>query len=227
MSKGKLTYQMLILRLRLAINNKNDPNAEEITKEEVINDARSLCSDYVEDRLIRSGLNLKHRKITPTSSIGSRTEEYDISCRLNLTVKSERLASLEALQILTERRHSSDGCKLTIDDISKVSMYVGECLELRHTNVYTDVLQQLNVRSLAEVNMRRLFMSVAKELFVEGINWSKIISLFAFAGGLAVDCVLNGSSVHVTRVKHWTVDYIEAELLEWVLAQGGWVSRNM
>ena len=125
---------------------------------------------------------------------------------------------------MAEKRHSPHGCLLAIDDLSKILMYVGEALEVRHPTVYTEILQQLNVRTLADVNLRRIFMNVAKELFTEGINWPRIVSFFAFAGGLAVDCVLNGSSIHVTRVKTWTVEYIETELADWIIKEGGWVS---
>ena len=43
------------------------------------------------------------------------------------------------------------------------------------------------------------------------------------AGGMAVDCVLNGANMYVARLKSWTVQFIENELCDWILVQGGWV----
>jgi len=238
--KGELTFRQIILHLRIAMNRVRYSRLDEIkNKDEIVNEARVLSSDYMDDRLIRSGLNFKQRKISQSTAkfmqanggkdeFNSSTKHHalnGINCnRLNVISKADKAATIEAVKIMAEKRHSPRGCLLTIDDLSKVLMYVGEALEVRHPTVYTDILQQLNVRALVDVNLRRLFMNVAKELFAEGINWPKIVSFFAFAGGLAVDCVLNGSSIHVTRVKTWTVEYIESELADWIIQQGGWVS---
>lgn len=243
--KGEHTFQQIMLQFQVVMNRARYGRLDELkTKEEILNDARVLSSDYMDDRLIRSGLNFKPRKISQqapkkyhyvANGLGGgriKDEEAENSHnnnnninRLNLTVRNEKAANIEAVKIMAEKRHSPDGCLLTVDDLSKILIYVGEALEVKHPTVYTEILQQLNVRaSLADVNMKRLFMNVAKELFAEGINWPKIVSFFAFAGGLAVDCVLNGSSIHVTRVKNWTVEYIENDLVDWLISQGGWVS---
>ena len=213
---GELLYRQLSLRLKIAMK-QNEPVVE-MPKEQIISDAKILCNEYIDDRLIRSGLNLKQRKITQSSK-----DSRDDTSLISNKSKSEQVASLEVFQILSEKRHASGGCGLTIDDMCKVLLYVGEVLELRHTSVYTDILQQLNVRSLAEVNLRRILMNVAKEIFVDGIDWARIVSLFAFAGGLAVDCVLSGSSVHIPRIKVWTTEFIETDLVEWIQENGGWV----
>lgn len=218
---GVLAYHYTLLRLKGAMNSscKKDQN---VTRDSVIQDAKTLCSEYIDDRLIRSGLNLKQRKITPASSF-TRDEDM-VSRSMNLSTKSsERQVSSEAIQILTEKRYASGGCALTIDDLSKVLLYIGEVLEFRHASVYTDVLQQLNIRSLGEVNLRRVYMNVGKEIFAKGVDWAKVVSLFAFAGALAVDCVLCGSSVYIPRIKNWSVEYVENELTDWIVEQGGWI----
>ena len=237
--KGEFTFRQIMLQFQVVMNRARYGRLDELkTKDEIINESRVLSNDYMDDRLIRSGLNFKQRKISQPApqqqkyivSNGRIKDEQIITNnnnnRLNMAARNEKAATIEAVRIMAEKRHSPKGCLLTVDDLSKILMYVGEALEVKHPTVYTEILQQLNVRTtLAEVNLKKLFMSVAKELFVEGINWPKIVSFFAFAGGLAVDCVLNGSSIHITRVKTWTVEFIENELVEWILSQGGWV-RN-
>lgn len=231
--KGELTFRQLFLQVQIAINRARHGGSEEMkSKMEIINDTCILADDYVDDRLIRSGLNFKQRKISQPSKVinaktllrvNDKTNFFNSKNQLNALTKSEKVATIEAVRILAEKRHSPSGCLLTIDDISKVLLYVGETLEVRHPTVYTEILQQLNVRTLADVNLRRIYMNVARELFTEGISWSKIISLFAFSGGLAVDCVLNGSSIHVTRVKGWIKEFIEIELMDWIIHEGGWI----
>eukprot|EP00111_Clytia_hemisphaerica_P024325 TCONS_00071749-protein len=234
--KGQFTFKQMLLQFQIAMNRARYGRLDgSKSRDEIISEAQILSNDYMDDRLIRSGLNFKQRKISQStkhllkgqkggSNSKSVDELYPNSNRLNSMAKSEKAATIEAVRIMAEKRHSPNGCLLTMDDLSKVLMYVGEALEVKHPTVYTEILQQLNVRSsLADVNLKRIFLNVAKELFAEGINWPKIVSFFAFAGGLAVDCVLNGSSIHVTRIKTWTVEFIEHDLVDWILHQGGWV----
>lgn len=217
------------LKLKKALNyTKRCRHEDTKTRDEIVNETRALAQDYIDDRLIRSGLHLKQRKISQsTAKLGNKDDHAILSSRLNIVIKAEKVASNEAIQIMSEKRHSPQGCLLTIDDLSKVLMYVGEALETRHPTIYTDVLQQLNIRSLTEVNLHRIFMSVARELFSEDANWPKIVSFFAFAGGLAVDCVLNGSSVYVSCIKNWTVEFIDNDLVDWIIFRGGWVSSKL
>ena len=175
--------------------------------------------------MIRSGLQLKPRKISALSSMKSTSKSPSVSLpNLNLSKMPEDLASREAIRLISEQRHGKSGCSLTVHDLSKVLLYVGETMELRHNNTFTDVLQQLNVKSVKDVNLRRLFMVVAKEMFHEEITWARVVAFFAFSGGLAVDCVLNGSPISVARIKGWMVEVVETDLVEWIQLQGGWVS---
>ena len=68
---------------------------------------------------------------------------------------------------------------------------------------------------------------MATEIFAVGVTWAKVVSLLAFAGALAVDCVLAGLPMHVARVKTWTVDFVKNELHDWIRQKGGWVSTSL
>lgn len=211
--RWEVIIQAAILRAKMAMGSVRIKNGSGIDKEDIMKDARILTNDYIEDRLIRSGLNMKTRKVSTLYSIREVPERKNVS--------------MQTLNQLLDKRNDveSDDSNLTVEDVSKVLICVGEYLELRHNGLYTDVLQQLNVRSIVETNLNRLFMSVANELFATSITWAKVVSLFAFAGGLAVDCVFGGSTMHVSRVKSWTTEFIETELMEWIQKEGGWVSK--
>ena len=58
---------------------------------------------------------------------------------------------------------------------------------------------------------------------VVGITWGKVVSMYAVAGALAVDCVRQG---HPTSV-HILVDslgqFVRKFLAHWLKRRGGWV----
>lgn len=60
-------------------------------------------------------------------------------------------------------------------------------------------------------------------VLVVGITWGKVVSMYAVAGALAVDCVRQG---HATMV-HILVDslgqFVRKYLVPWLKRRGGWV----
>ncbi len=114
--------------------------------------------------------------------------------------------------------------KKNTSDISRLFIHVGEMLETRHSGTYVDILARLNITLISELTLKRAFMDVAKYLFSEGVTWAKIVSLYAFAGGIAVDCVSHGANMYVGKLKIWTVQFLSDELTDWIVLQGGWVS---
>ena len=211
--KWEVVIQTAVLHAKMAMGRGNKNNGL-VSMDELLKETKKLSSDYIEDRLIRSGLNMKQRKITPSTLNSIR----EVPERKNVTIQT--------LQGLLDKRNDVEQSKLSVEDVSKVLICVGEYLELRHNGLYTDILQQLNVRSIVDTNLNKIFLNVCNEIFETGITWAKIVSLFAFAGGLTVDCVLGGSPMHVARVKSWTTEYITTELIEWIKLQGGWVSKQ-
>ena len=243
----------LIWRFKMAVVSSDCKSS----REDIVNIAKQLCDDYVEDRLIRSGLQLKERKLgnilgeimeeddeerparpnrVSVTSWTSRSRSFSNAGSGNLGMPEARKLSrtssspsqpgLFASSDARERRAARRF--LPIDkknpaDISRVLVSVGEILETRHAGVYIDVLSQLNINLLSELTLKRAFNGVAKHIFAEGISWAKIVSLFAFMGGLAVDCVINGANVYVGKLKSWTVQFIGENLCDWIMLQDGWV----
>jgi len=208
--KWETVIQAALLRTKMAVTRTQTVKTSDVmvNKDDLIKQSRVLTNEYIDDRLIRSGLNMKQRKLSASFNENSPG-------RQNMT--------MTILQELLDKRNNAEQDPLSVDDVSKILICVGEYLELRHNGLYTDVLQHLNVRSIADTNLNGLFRSVAGELFASGITWAKIVSLFAFAGGLAVDCVFGGSSMYVGRVKSWMNEFLQTELMEWIENEGGWI----
>lgn len=70
------------------------------------------------------------------------------------------------------------------------------------------------------------FKSVFDEVFKDGVNWGRIVGLFAFGGVLCVECVERNMSELVSRVADWMTIYLDEQISPWIQGQGGWVSVN-
>ncbi|MEQ2172428.1 hypothetical protein GOODEAATRI_020922, partial [Goodea atripinnis] len=68
------------------------------------------------------------------------------------------------------------------------------------------------------------FKAVLDELFKDGVNWGRVVGLFAFGGVLCVDCVQRNMSELVSRIADWMTIYLDEQLDPWIHSQGGWVS---
>ncbi|XP_055372448.1 bcl-2-related ovarian killer protein isoform X1 [Condylostylus longicornis] len=116
----------------------------------------------------------------------------------------------------------------TVKDIFPAVSILGDELERLHPRVYTGVTRQIS-RS-AEIESPEaitiLLSTVARELFRNDITWGKVISLFAIAGGLAVDCVRQGHSDYLPSLVQGVSDVIEDELVTWINDNGGWNGLN-
>ncbi|XP_012710418.2 activity-dependent neuroprotector homeobox a isoform X2 [Fundulus heteroclitus] len=66
------------------------------------------------------------------------------------------------------------------------------------------------------------FKAVLDELFKDGVNWGRVVGLFAFGGVLCVDCVQKNMSELVPRIADWMTIYLDEQLDPWVRSQGGW-----
>lgn len=107
-------------------------------------------------------------------------------------------------------------------------MQLGEELERMHPRLYINVSRQLSPAPFGELKEADtaplLLHTVTKELFKCDITWGKVISFFALAGGLAVDCVRQGHYDYVQCLIEGSADIIEEELLVWLTDNGGWVN---
>lgn len=68
------------------------------------------------------------------------------------------------------------------------------------------------------------FKQIVEQLFVDGINWGRIVALFAFGGAVAAQCMADDRTCLVAQVADWVAVFTRNRLLPWIEQQGGWVS---
>lgn len=57
-----------------------------------------------------------------------------------------------------------------------------------------------------------------------GITWGKVVSLYAVAAGLAVDCVRQAQPAMVHALVDCLGEFVRKTLATWLRRRGGWVS---
>ena len=95
-------------------------------------------------------------------------------------------------------------------------------LEERHATVLANMCGRLNVLN---GSAHTKFVQVADEVFRDGVNWGRIVAIFAFGAKLAQYCMGNGLQQDVDEIIAWVGNYISS-LSEWISAHGGWVSYS-
>lgn len=175
--------------------NKRSPIHHLTTSQDVINQGKCLCGEYIRARLKRSGL--LNRKTL--QRLRNSMEECSAEAGAGVVVR-------EAFPILNE---------------------MGEELERMHPRLYINVSRQISNEPWGELTepdtVGYLLHVVAKDLFKSGITWGKVISLFAIAGGLAVDCVRQDHHDYLRQLIEGTTDVIEEDLSGWLVERGGWL----
>lgn len=97
-------------------------------------------------------------------------------------------------------------------------------LEHFYPKLYMHVARQLKVTLKNEVIICDIFRSFCRTLFKTGVSWPKIIALFAFAGGIVIDCIKDRKAEFTGTVVYCIKAYVEDNLMGWIIEQGGWVS---
>lgn len=114
-----------------------------------------------------------------------------------------------------------------VREVFPALLSVGDELERMYPRVYTGIARQLTRFGRGELKTPEtapvLLSAIARDLFKADITWGKVVSLFAIAGGLSVDCVRQGHPDYLPKLIEGVADVIEDELVTWISENGGWV----
>ncbi|XP_033372561.1 bcl-2-related ovarian killer protein isoform X1 [Parus major] len=98
----------------------------------------------------------------------------------------------------------------------------GDELEYIRPNVYRNIARQLNISLHSETVVSDAFLAVAAQIFTAGITWGKVVSLYAVAAGLAVDCVRHAQPAMVHTIVDCLGEFVRKTLVTWLKRRGGW-----
>ncbi|XP_007532046.3 bcl-2-related ovarian killer protein isoform X1 [Erinaceus europaeus] len=107
-------------------------------------------------------------------------------------------------------------------EVSAVLLLLGDELELMRPGVYRNVARQLNLPLQSEPVVTDAFLAVAAQIFSAGITWGKVVSLYAVAAGLAVDCVRQAQPAMVHALVDCLGEFVRKTLASWLRRRGGW-----
>uniref|UniRef100_A0A3Q3X4J9 Bcl-2 Bcl-2 homology region 1-3 domain-containing protein n=1 Tax=Mola mola TaxID=94237 RepID=A0A3Q3X4J9_MOLML len=86
-------------------------------------------------------------------------------------------------------------------------------------------LQQL-INQLQRNCAQEIFMKVARNIFVDGISWGRVVALFHLAYRLIYKALATNHLENIRTVIGWVLQVIRELLYSWLVQQGGWVSIN-
>ncbi|KAM8850189.1 bcl-2-related ovarian killer protein homolog B [Spinachia spinachia] len=107
-------------------------------------------------------------------------------------------------------------------EVSLVLLCLGDELECIRPTLYRNVARQLNISVAMENMVSDAFIGVATEIFSTGITWGKVVSMYAVAGALAVDCVRQGHPATVHILVDSLGQFVRKFLVPWLKRRGGW-----
>ncbi|CAH2246766.1 bcl-2-related ovarian killer [Pelobates cultripes] len=110
-----------------------------------------------------------------------------------------------------------------MSEVSATFLRLGDELEYMRPAVYRNIARQLNISLTSETVLSDAFLAVAAEIFTAGITWGKVVSLYAVAAGLAVDCVKQSQPAFVLTIVDCLGEFVRKTLVTWLKRRGGWV----
>lgn len=93
--------------------------------------------------------------------------------------------------------------------------------ELLYTQAFSGLSSQLDI---TPDTAYQSFKSVMDEVFKDGVNWGRVVALFAFGGVLCVECAEKNMSDLVPRIADWMTTYLDEHITPWIESEGGWDS---
>ena len=97
-------------------------------------------------------------------------------------------------------------------------------LEHLYPKLFTHISRQhIKVDLRNEVIICDVFRIFCRGLFNRGISWPRIMALFAFAGGVVIDCIKERRAEFAKTVVYCMKEFMEDNLASWITEHGGWV----
>lgn len=114
---------------------------------------------------------------------------------------------------------------LIVADVYPALIVLGTELEKLQSNLFIKIARQAGSRKFSsEQIIIEVITDVSREMFRTGeMTWSKIVALYAIAGGIAVDCVHQDKAEFIPAIQRAMTNVLGEYLAIWIQANGGWV----
>ncbi|XP_013883662.1 bcl-2-like protein 1 [Austrofundulus limnaeus] len=116
-------------------------------------------------------------------------------------------------------RQQASPTAASMDKVKEALRDTANEFELRYARAFSDLHSQLHI---TPATAYQSFENVMDEVFRDGVNWGRIVGLFAFGGALCVECVEKEMSPLVGRIVEWMTVYLDNHIQPWIQSQGGW-----
>ncbi|KAI5608582.1 hypothetical protein C0J50_6721 [Silurus asotus] len=103
--------------------------------------------------------------------------------------------------------------KEVVDQLLKIAEELNRNAELQH------LINTVQANCAQEV-----FMTVAKSIFSDGINWGRVVALFHLAYQLIYKALTQNHFEIIKNIISWVLQFIREHISAWIRQQGGWVS---
>ena len=118
---------------------------------------------------------------------------------------------------------TSSNSQQEASQVSNRVQEVGKLLELCYPRLYSDISSRVNVPFSSENVVHEVFNNVSSEILSDGLNWARIVALYAFAGALVAECCKEGRNSFVLDIGNWMYEFAALYMVDWIKNKGGWV----
>ncbi|KAM7404232.1 hypothetical protein PAMP_011599 [Pampus punctatissimus] len=171
---------------------------------------------YINYKLSERNYPLSHMGLIqpPNRTDGGEAsdEEQRVVTHVNGTFNGTSPGTPPVSPLREQRLPSLDAVKEALRDSANE-------FELRYARAFSDLHHQLHI---TPATAYQSFENVMDEVFRDGVNWGRIVGLFAFGGALCVECVEKEMSPLVGRIIEWMTLYLDNHIQPWIQSQGGW-----
>ncbi|XP_051757656.1 apoptosis regulator BAX isoform X2 [Ctenopharyngodon idella] len=106
-------------------------------------------------------------------------------------------------------------------DDPQIKEVVGQLLKIADDLNKNAELQHLI--STVQANCAQdVFMTVARSIFEDGINWGRVVALFHLAYRLIYQALTQNHFEIIKRIISWVLQFIKENISAWIRQQGGW-----
>ncbi|XP_029910851.1 bcl-2-like protein 1 [Myripristis murdjan] len=181
---------------------------------------RELVVFYITYKLSQRNYPFNHIGLieSPNRTDGGQAgaaEEQRVATHANGTLNGTSPGTPPASPLRRERSASTT----SLDAVKEALRDSANEFELRYARAFNDLHDQLHI---TPATAYQSFESVMDEVFRDGVNWGRVVGLFAFGGALCVECVEKEMSPLVSRIAEWMTVYLDNHIQPWIHSQGGW-----